>query len=1620
MWFQAKTLEFALAEFKENPTDADVQNRFLSLLRQNFQRLLHPMENQPVSSNQQFGQDKIGQPVEVGNGQKIVLTAEIYQDALSMQEHFKLDFVVALDLILCGESQKKQYNDISRGLCAVLCYYDAHRSFLCTTRSILTLIEDGVCPEYLSPEFQKFVNDIYSNNNLFDNCLKAFEILEKRTDFDRIYQFGFLRIVDDIEAEIYEVVCLLSLNCPASQQKIRLPALFKSAKQMDFDPKGLTDSFKAGIRKSVRLPELTVWTGITLFVSPAKIRAADSSCDEIFEIFEQNLKEHWAHLPLKASIQFFYAIAVKCTVGTFSRRDRLNAQDPIDQAIDHRCLHFIQQRLFQVPNIYRYNSSIEVIDKCIKDFIVYCPERVQQMFSICEEEVIIMDDPDLHKLHDLKDFPLNFKVLLNIIREIYEGDTDLVRNLSQQFFDPNFQLSNFIVCGVSISASTLYVDYVYMLKALCKSRQAAQFIYEHFNQGGESLFDWANLFGTLRQYVNEFHRSSMAYTNPHITAPAFQPLSHAIRMNSEELSGMVCWIRLATKIAELEPRSRRYFVLDNHFNAVETIILGVMTRFPLILKGHLYKFLAVLAKDEGSTVQLWTQLKLHGVCDYNEQARKLVGIQTELEEVESGENSYDSTEGFLHLVKSLFSRKNLTQTDLKTIVPYVKFTIKSVICQYDQRGYKNKLQMWNMVSTALDALFELLRRFHISSVSVAREGPQVSVLSQLLHDSDLSRAILRIIYECSNTLEETITILSRDDKSPQYLLAEARNEAALSALRLLSHACAVYQTVRAALRMAPENSRIFIVSLESILLTPLPTSPVVNYVHILNSFVEQQDSMLKHTFYVIRILSELCEQLTADANRTLLETFISSSRLVPIFARLISITGNEMIVDDNDLVPFDLEDVTEPRLRGEIARDLLNIYSKVLIAHPSECSFVHLLFGFNLKNIEESDMSVIGAEGATLNSTVSLVEILEHLAFSPKPESASFVILYESALRVLLKFAAVGSISSIPMLSFLRNGCDNLIRRLARSKIFLEVQNETLIHLEEPIFNSTAISLDHTTPRLNKVIDQDTVIESLKRLARGLILELIAVDFSVAMNLGHTDTGREYLEILLSNKDSDQAEHGLVWSLILNSISASLEIHTPRYNKFDMRKVDDVLDLCLRRSPISVDQYDVEYVRFLLEQELAAIVNDDVSDFQDDANQIVLYCVQYNAQRRLEGSCVQLLSGWIALVNAILYFSPLPFIPIETQQQFCTDALTLLKEYVQKVEMNEEVLGGVSNCCFVLVRELVKFTTVQYSSEVDRKLALGDVLNMLVSCAVLPTYNRHSQFKMNIYSSILCVIQSCTEETFKNDKKLVDQWHATGRFLNEPTESQADKQTSLIGLINEKSRVDEIWVAVFEEHAAALVQSTAGDIEFAPFKHKVLAISTLSEMLKEDRFGKNSIANHVVRLGVVKTLLDLLPRITDLDFKSGNATTNRDNLTLFHVILCFLIRLTNSTTGFKTLAECNALHRIASLTLWQNPPRDVFFLPVNGESEIKNGTPQLYLKCVRSLFRLCEAAASTIYKTSALDGIEECVSVQTELLNHLKRQCENEKDHPLVKTALLLLEFVHNLKESYRQVPTTN
>lgn len=77
----------------------------------------------------------------------------------------------------------------------------------------------------------------------------------------------------------------------------------------------------------------------------------------------------------------------------------------------------------------------------------------------------------------------------------------------------------------------------------------------------------------------------------------------------------------------------------------------------------------------------------------------------------------------------------------------------------------------------------------------------------------------------------------------------------------------------------------------------------------------------------------------------------SVSRLTSVFSYEIQITHVDLIVSHIETLPM-------PRIRGEIIRNLLETFVDAIECEPKSANFAYLLFGFDLNDIENSNISI--------------------------------------------------------------------------------------------------------------------------------------------------------------------------------------------------------------------------------------------------------------------------------------------------------------------------------------------------------------------------------------------------------------------------------------------------------------------------------------------------------------------------------------------------------------------------------------------------------------------------------------------------------------------------------------
>src|SRR5262249_31983013 len=146
-----------------------------------------------------------------------------------------------------------------------------------------------------------------------------------------------------------------------------------------------------------------------------------------------------------------------------------------------------------------------------------------------------------------------------------------------------------------------------------------------------------------------------------------------------------------------------------------------------------------------------------------------------------------------------------------------------------------------------------------------------------------------------------------------------------------------------------------------------------------------------------------------------------------------------------------------------------------------------------------------------LNCMSSLITLIQVLCEEKEPYSLPYSALFEPALRLLEKLCNVESLSSEPVLRFMRNQ-HKLIYSLTQSSIFQSAHDDS-VEKDDEMEEEGKVSVHLAT---------------FNRQIRGLILQLIAVDFTVSMNGNHVQTAKDYLAVLLSA--SGQHSRAILWS----------------------------------------------------------------------------------------------------------------------------------------------------------------------------------------------------------------------------------------------------------------------------------------------------------------------------------------------------------------------------------------------------------------------------------------------------------------------------------------------------------
>ncbi|CAI2326410.1 unnamed protein product [Caenorhabditis sp. 36 PRJEB53466] len=839
------------------------------------------------------------------------------------------------------------------------------------------------------------------------------------------------------------------------------------------------------------------------------------------------------------------------------------------------------------------------------------------------------------------------------------------------------------------------VAYLELCAAVCKNPLTAALLYDVFSKehGGPDSRGWESMTQAVKAYDRCFKeqqamnntsiRMSSSAANAsvlqHQRLQAQQPslnlnirATDQIQIMASELSGLVAWIQMATKVAEMNDFAAQRFADDPAWTLCSSVASLATASVPLSLKATLLGLLSAVARLKCTAPRIWHIIHVNQLS-YHDAGGQLRGIQDELEQRECIVKEYDVSLAFVKLMTTLLMHRSLPEYGMS----FVQFVTRSILSQCLHRSYNNVLQMWELCEWSLRATNALLEHGIVEPRAVAAQDTHIALLAQLLNDTPMFRAITRIIMEDCQAHND-----------PYVTRTGPSSDAALIALRLLSRALVLHPALRACARAT--SADIMVASIHSLVFSPIIASSHCTLLDLVFHYLHMCDDFPVHSLYAARILRDVNASRghAQAAMLELLRSRKSSPSHVRAIRSVICATNIHYTIDDSLSKDEDTENPVFAR--GETARIVLETLTEALDNHVTtsgnrltDCNNVcYYLFAFrpskaNTKELYEADDVLTGLH--------YVLYIIEQFVGAEKPFDLQFSALLEPAFRLIQRLTSQSCPFSQAVLCFMRSS--NIIEKLATSP-----------------FVCSALALED-----NKDCTYATGIFAVRRMIVGYILHFSAVEISAMLTSGHF-TKPELLYRALLESSENVAEQtlnettnssgnatNLLFSLLRQSTVPRRNLmEYPSLVHFDVSKLHELFDACLTVNIYGVAQYDVPYLNRLMRREIEVVYSDceEVKYVQKELESVLEYCAEINASLLSERASERIVSGCTLLLDVFCIFAPVHFFSNHMQLIIFRDASYVLIEMCSGV-------GGIAlvaacKTLHSLVLTVMKLAKIEY------------------------------------------------------------------------------------------------------------------------------------------------------------------------------------------------------------------------------------------------------------------------------------------------------------------------------------
>ncbi|CAI5664870.1 unnamed protein product [Oreochromis niloticus] len=1485
-----------------------------------------------------------------------LLPEQLLTEAFILSDLFDIGELAALELLLAGEQQQPYFPGLTRGLVAVLLYWDGK---LCMANSLRTLIQSRQGKTFtldLSGELvaltTRFTDELMSQG-LTKRILTLVSEISVTREFERLQKERGLgnekhrKEVADLIKECRQALAdsLFSWTCQSPLSKDDTLALIGHLETVTAQADGSLDSVSLALVMALlycldvsfieqgtedrddllqALPLLTE----RQYVSAVHSRLMDS--------------QPWKLPGLQAVCRLAWALSLRVlsqlpqgsALVEFTEADEALA----DQALLGDVFLFMKEGMLGCESFSQEEFYIRRVHSLITDFLALMPMKVKQLRNRADEDARLVH----MSLQMDSELPSSLRKdldhLMILIGEFYSKDpfglelglefwcpTESLQHTSLQGSylgmalqrPPHKQvvLSKFVRQMGDLLPSTLYISYLRMLKGLANGPQCAHYCFSLLKTNGAAHSDniqgvsgspvsWEHFFHSLMLYHENLRRDLPNPDSAHYRHPPLRGITQ------REMEGLTSFLQLLTTIITWSENARLALCEHPQWTPVVVMLGLLQCSVPPVLKAELLHCLAAFGKSPEIAASLWQSLEYTQILQTVRAPgqRQAAGIEVELNEIESSCEEYPLTRSFCHLISTLVEGSlpvNLgAGLRVPGFQPYLNFLRDSVFLPFPTRAYRRPAEKWEVADSVLEVFHKLLRDYEPQPSDFVQEIVELQGEQVPAHKPPGHSIMFHLLNDspmlalCLSLLEEGVRQLDTYAPFPGKKHLESAVLHCLCLLDLALQKEAVFMDL-----LRESQASLLVSPLEQLLQGVSPQTRRADHIVNIARYLYHSSSNPEAAFQSAKILRRIANYPNIQIR--LVGDFTHDQAVShKLMAGFVECLDNEDAEEGTEKDDIDSQKKVA-RIRHETQIHILNLLITSLELKAPNLALY--LLGYEVKKPVSStnlqDPGVLGCPRSCLHAILSRLQRGTEKRSGPAlTQQAPH--LAELCYQVIYQLCACPDTSG-PTMRYLRTSQDFLFSHLQHLPFILPSNQIAALSQMSWLMKTAAIELRVTslnrqrshTQRLVSLLLDDQPHAQHADGESGMEDETRSVSGFL-----HFDTVSKVRRKLLS---------------VLDAIDFSQDMpELLQLDFFERTQIEQVISNCEHVNEQGHTVCNVKLLHRVLVAEVNALQGMAAIGqrplLMEEVNSILQQVVERNRVRRSLSAKRHALQSWRSLVETLLTACPADLIPADERQLIIRDLLLDLHDKVLSEDAAGELMPIVAGAVFTLTAHLSQSVLSEQQQGVGLEASSGfasianSALHLILRKLldfILSTGGGYQRLRAHLYGSLLYYLQIAQKP------EEPDTLQTAGKAMWERLTAPED------GF----SKLQRENLAIIESYGKALMEVVCRDACDGHEISRMLAMAVLDRILSIDR--QNQWLLYICNSGYLRSLVESL-RQDDVALQSllTPQPPLLKPLYIFESKMALLTRVAKTGQGAVELLRCGLVAQLMECQVFDMVP----------------------------------------------------------------------------------------------------